>query len=96
MRMPIKDCQCEDFPCCEHADNSPSEPDYCEDCGIMHMGICPQEIYEDDEDYCEEHCQVNCGEDHELEDDELEEKKFQAKVDWFLEDQHLDSTYEQE
>lgn len=23
MAYPIKDCDCEDFPCCEHADNFP-------------------------------------------------------------------------
>lgn len=32
--FPIKDCDCEDFPCCEHADNFPSEePEYCDLCG---------------------------------------------------------------
>lgn len=32
MPYPVKDCQCEDFPCCEH--NIPSEePEYCDLCG---------------------------------------------------------------
>lgn len=34
MRHPVKDCSCEDFPCCEHADNFPdTEPEYCDLCG---------------------------------------------------------------
>lgn len=51
MPFPIKDCECEDFPLCEHADNYPAEPDYCNMCGRMYYGItCGCEDYEDDED----------------------------------------------
>lgn len=45
---PIKDCSCEDFPCCEHADNYPSEPEYCDICGFAHRSIdCPTGYEED-------------------------------------------------
>lgn len=47
---PVKDCQCEDFPCCEHADNFPSEPEYCDQCGYYHGGPCPDNDYDDDEE----------------------------------------------
>ena len=50
MRTPIKDCDCEDFPCCEHADNYPVEDPmdlYCDQCGFSHYGDCAYE--EDDE-----------------------------------------------
>lgn len=36
MRMPTRDCECEDFPCCEHADNFPEDDPmtfYCDVCG---------------------------------------------------------------
>jgi hypothetical protein len=50
---PVKDCQCEDFPCCEHADNFPeTEPQYCEECGVM-VGPnhnCQDYIYDPEED----------------------------------------------
>jgi hypothetical protein len=26
------------------------EPDYCSDCGIMHLGDCPQDIWDDELD----------------------------------------------
>lgn len=47
---PVKDCECEDFPCCEHADNFPimdSEAYYCDMCGFNHVGLCPDD-YDDD------------------------------------------------
>ena len=48
---PIKDCNCEDFPCCEHADNYPSEPEYCDMCGFAHRSIdCPTGYEEDVDD----------------------------------------------
>lgn len=54
MRYPTKDCQCEDFPCCEHADNFPSEePPYCDQCGGTHAGICNYYDGEDDEEELE-------------------------------------------
>lgn len=47
MPHPVKDCQCEDFPCCEHADNFPdSEPEYCDLCGCYgHSPFACQEGY---------------------------------------------------
>jgi hypothetical protein len=52
MTYPIKDCKCEDFPCCEHADNYPAEPEYCNMCGYTYYtAVCPcEDRYEDDED----------------------------------------------
>lgn len=58
MAYPIKDCDCEDFPCCEHADNYPAEPEYCDVCGYTYMGpVCrfceepdEEEDYDEDED----------------------------------------------
>lgn len=52
MNMPVKDCQCEDFPCCEHADNFPSEePEYCECCGgYGHNGMQCEADWEDEEE----------------------------------------------
>jgi hypothetical protein len=36
MRIPVKDCDCEDFPLCEHADNFPEDSTslYCDICGF--------------------------------------------------------------
>lgn len=52
MRYPVKDCQCEDFPCCEHADNFPDEePEYCEVCGgYGHSGMQCENDYWDGEE----------------------------------------------
>lgn len=54
MPHPTKDCDCEDFPCCEHADNFPVEDNpqmyYCDICGFSHAGPCPVEDDYDDED----------------------------------------------
>lgn len=54
MPVPTKDCSCEDFPCCVHADNFPVEDPtafYCDICGFVHQGRCPDEFdYEEDED----------------------------------------------
>jgi hypothetical protein len=51
MPYPIKDCDCEDFPCCVHADNFGDEgPPYCDQCGFNHFGDC----FEDDEDLDED------------------------------------------
>jgi hypothetical protein len=53
MARPIKDCQCEDFPCCEHADNFETEPEYCDICGYNYYGpICKfcEAPYEEEED----------------------------------------------
>lgn len=42
MAQPIKDCSCEDWPCCEHADNFPTEPEYCDICGYTYYAVeCP-------------------------------------------------------
>ena len=54
MVTPIQDCKCEDFPCCEHADNYPAEPQYCDMCGYNYMTVtCScvdvEENYDDDE-----------------------------------------------
>jgi len=59
VRIPVKDCQCEDFPCCEHADNFPDddEPEFCEVCGIQgHSSFkCDhEEGWGDDDDLDEE------------------------------------------
>lgn len=57
MPYPIKDCQCEDFPCCEHADNFPNEDPmayYCDICGFSHSpNDCPDDGYYE-EDYDED------------------------------------------
>lgn len=48
MPYPVKDCQCEDFPCCEHADNFPSEePEYCDLCsGYGHSAFeCQVDVW---------------------------------------------------
>lgn len=55
MRTPTKDCDCEDFPCCEHADNFPEdELAWCDMCGVHHQGDCWEEPeldeWEDDEE----------------------------------------------
>lgn len=48
MPIPTKDCQCEDFPCCEHADNFPVDDNpamyYCDMCGFSHVGDCPDDF----------------------------------------------------
>ena len=52
MPVPTRDCDCEDFPCCEHADNFPVEDNpmiyYCDICGYSHVGDCTDD-FEDDE-----------------------------------------------
>lgn len=54
MPVPVQDCSCEDFPCCQHADNFPVEDAmafYCDICGFSHSGSCPEEFeYEGEED----------------------------------------------
>jgi hypothetical protein len=58
MTQPVKDCQCEDFPCCEHADNFPStEPEYCDLCGRYgHSPFeCQDGEWQEDEDEVPEH-----------------------------------------
>lgn len=53
MAYPVKDCVCEDFPCCEHADNFPdTEPEYCEVCGgYGHSGMqCPNDYWDEEEE----------------------------------------------
>ena len=52
MRYPIRDCQCIDWPCCEHADNFPPEPeDCCPYCGYPDCcGDCEQDYYDDEPD----------------------------------------------
>ncbi len=52
MSYPVKDCACEDFPCCEHADNFPAEePRYCDMCGGYHESLdCPVDFVDDEED----------------------------------------------
>lgn len=57
MRYPVKDCKCEDFPCCEHADNFPdTEPEYCDACGGR--GHSSFDCYPPEE---EDRCEI-CGE----------------------------------
>lgn len=51
MRMPTRDCECEDFPCCEHADNFPEDDPmtfYCDVCGIIHPDDDDEHRYMDD------------------------------------------------
>lgn len=51
MPTPVKDCRCEDFPCCEHADNFPiEEPEYCGVCGSYghYDGQCEVDWEEDE------------------------------------------------
>lgn len=54
MPYPIKDCDCEDFPCCGHGDNFPVEDPmdyYCDICGMCHTGECLDDRYDsEDED----------------------------------------------
>jgi hypothetical protein len=52
MSYPIRDCECEDFPLCIHADNFDTEPEFCDICGWEHRGSCPpdDDSYEEDED----------------------------------------------
>jgi len=51
MTQPVKDCNCEDWSCCEHADNYPNEgPPYCDMCGLEHYGDCWENLEWDDED----------------------------------------------
>jgi hypothetical protein len=66
VRYPTKDCQCEDFPCCEHADNFPAESSedyYCDQCGFSHVGECPNDLEDDDEVEEELEC-LNAGGDN--------------------------------
>lgn len=53
MPVPTKDCDCEDFPCCEHADNYPVDDNpqlyYCDICGFSHVGDCPDDFEDEDE-----------------------------------------------
>ena len=63
MAYPIKDCSCEDFPCCEHADNYPSEPEFCDDCGFAHRSIdCPTGYEENVDDEEEDEAPYACCE----------------------------------
>lgn len=58
MALPIKDCNCEDFPCCEHADNYPAEPEYCDVCGYTYYtAVCKfcEAPYDDEDDELEEY-----------------------------------------
>jgi hypothetical protein len=71
MPYPIKDCNCEDFPCCEHADNfGPPEPEYCDVCGWTHSPTLDCQAEDDDLDEWEKaldhcvHCVENCTVDH--------------------------------
>ena len=54
MPFPIQDCQCEDFPCCGHADNFPPEgPKECG--GVGHStGFCKWDEEDEELDYDEE------------------------------------------
>jgi len=51
-RFPICDCWCQDWPCCEHTDNFPDDPEnFCPYCGRPDcFGECDDEPYDDDDD----------------------------------------------
>jgi hypothetical protein len=63
----VKECDCEDYPCCGHTDNIPLSPEdyYCSDCGFSHLNECAWN-FDSDELYC-----TICGMAHREEDHEV-------------------------
>jgi len=57
MPIRVKSCECEDWPCCECADDyaytaeEAYEMYYCDDCGTSHASLnCPIDDYDEEED----------------------------------------------
>lgn len=49
----VRDCDCEDYPCCGHTDNIPFDNAdlYCGICGMSHYEVdCPDDGLDDDEE----------------------------------------------